>query len=149
MGSLHKPLLRRHPCFLLAVVALAPGISIVASLLPMIPAFQMIEGRPAPVFPVSVVRNLEKIVHPRWPTPLEATKRLVGTFVVILNITWCSLQSPGRRRPRPGDCPNLWPILRKMGSCSRSRYWPRHRVDGRRGGGQKPLFPELSSRQTR
>ena len=36
---------------LLAVVALAPGISIVAGLLLMIPAFQMIEGRPAPVFP--------------------------------------------------------------------------------------------------
>jgi len=34
-----------------------------------------------------VLRNLEKIVHPRWPTPLEATKRLVGTFVVMLNIT--------------------------------------------------------------
>jgi Exopolysaccharide synthesis, ExoD len=38
-------------------------------------------GPPAPVFP-GPCRNLEKIVHPRWPTPLEATKRLVGTFVV-------------------------------------------------------------------
>ena len=82
---------------LLAVVALAPGISIVAGLLLMIPAFQMIEGRPAPVFPrrvaalvqsaVPVLRYLEKMIHPRWPTPLEATKRLVGTVVVILNIT--------------------------------------------------------------
>ena len=36
---------------LLAVVALAPGVSIVAGLLLMVPAFQMIEGRPVPVFP--------------------------------------------------------------------------------------------------
>jgi hypothetical protein len=105
MGSLHK---RSFGIimFLLAVVALAPGISIVAGLLLMIPAFQ-IEGRPAPVFPrriasrplptrhlaplvqraVPVLRYLEKMIHPRWPTPLEATKRLVGTIVVILNIT--------------------------------------------------------------
>jgi hypothetical protein len=36
---------------LLAVVAIAPGVSIVAGLLLMIPAFQMIAGRSAPVFP--------------------------------------------------------------------------------------------------
>jgi hypothetical protein len=106
MGSLHK---RSFGIimFLLAVVALAPGISIVAGLLLMIPAFQMIEGRPAPVFPrriasrplptrhlaalvqraVPVLRYLEKMIHPRWPTPLEATKRIVGTIVMILNIT--------------------------------------------------------------
>jgi hypothetical protein len=29
---------------------------------------------------------LEKLIHPRWPTPFEATKRLVGTVVVILNV---------------------------------------------------------------
>lgn len=92
---------------LLAVVAIAPGVSIVAGLLLMIPAFQMIVGRSAPVFPrriaarplptrqlaalvqraVPVLRYLEKMVHPRWPTPLEATKRLVGTVVVMLNVT--------------------------------------------------------------
>ena len=92
---------------LLAVVAIAPGISIVAGLLLMIPAFQMIAGQPAPVFPrriavrplptrhlaalvqraVPVLRYLEKFIHPRWPTPLEATKRLVGAVVVLLNIT--------------------------------------------------------------
>jgi hypothetical protein len=92
---------------LLALVATAPGVSIVAGLLLMIPAFQMIAGRPAPVFPrriaarpvptrhlaalvqraVPVLRYLEKMIHPRWPTPLEATKRLVGTVVVILNTT--------------------------------------------------------------
>ena len=92
---------------LLALVAIAPGVSIVAGLLLMIPAFQMIAGQPGPVFPrriaarplptrhlaalvqraVPVLRYLEKMIHPRWPTPLKATKRLVGTIVVMLNIT--------------------------------------------------------------
>jgi hypothetical protein len=92
---------------LLALVAIAPGVSIVAGLLLMIPAFQMIAGQPAPVFPrriavrplptrhlaalvqraVPVLRYLEKFIHPRWPTPLDATKRLVGAIVVLLNIT--------------------------------------------------------------
>ena len=92
---------------LLALVAMAPGVSIIAGLLLMIPAFQMIAGQPAPVFPrriaarplptrhlaalvqraVPVLRYLEKAIHPRWPTPLEATKRLVGTVIVILSTT--------------------------------------------------------------
>lgn len=92
---------------LLALVAITPGVSIVAGLLLMIPAFQMIAGQSAPVFPrgiaahpfptrrlaalvqraVPVLRCVEKVIHPRWPTPLEATKRLVGIVVVILNVT--------------------------------------------------------------
>ena len=36
---------------LLALVAIAPGLSIIAGLLLKIPAFQMIAGKPAPVFP--------------------------------------------------------------------------------------------------
>ena len=90
---------------LLSLAAVVPGISIVAGLLLMIPAFQMIAGRPAPVFPrrianhqlptrhlvalvpraVPLLRYLERIIHPRWHTPLEATKRLVGVVVVILD----------------------------------------------------------------
>jgi len=35
---------------------------------------------------VPVLSYLERIVHPRWPTPLEATKRLVGTVVMVLSI---------------------------------------------------------------
>ena len=86
---------------------MAPGVAIVAGLLLMIPALQMIAGRPAPFFPrfiadrplptrhlaalvqraVPVLRYLEKVIHPRWATPLEATKRLVGAVVVILNVT--------------------------------------------------------------
>ena len=92
---------------LLALVAMAPGVSIVAGVLLMIPALQMIVGQPAPVFPrrlaarplptrhlatlvqraVPVLRYLEKVIRPRWPTPFEATKRLVGGVVLILNTT--------------------------------------------------------------
>lgn len=92
---------------LLALVGIAPGISIIAGLLLMIPASQMIAGRPAPVFPrriaahalptrhlaalvqraVPVLHYLEMTIHPRWPTPLKATKRLVGAVIVILSAT--------------------------------------------------------------
>jgi len=92
---------------LLALVALAPGASIVAGLLLMIPAVQMIAGQPAPVFPrriaahplpvrhlaalvqraVPVLRFIETMIHPRWPTPHEATKRLVGAFILLLSLT--------------------------------------------------------------
>ena len=91
---------------LLAVVAIAPGVSIVAGLLLMIPAVQMIAGKPAPVFPrriadrpfptqqlaavvrraVPVLRRLETMVHPRWPIPSGATKRLVGAVVLVLDL---------------------------------------------------------------
>jgi hypothetical protein len=106
MSSLHK---RSYGIImlLLALVAIAPGISIVAGLLLMIPAFQMLMGKPAPVFPpriaahsfptrhlaalvqraVPVLRYFEKVIHPRWPTPVEATKRLVGAVIAILNAT--------------------------------------------------------------
>jgi hypothetical protein len=90
---------------LISLVAIAPGISIAAGLVLMVPAFQMISGKPAPVFPgriaslslptkhlaalvqrfVSVLIYLEKIIHPRWRTPFELTKRLVGAVVLILS----------------------------------------------------------------
>ena len=99
---------------LLALAAIAPGVSIVAGLLLMIPAFQMVAGQPVPVFPrriaarplqtrhlaalvqraVPVLRYLEKVIHPRWPTPFEATKRLVGIVVVILNTTLVFIPIP-------------------------------------------------------
>ena len=99
---------------LLAVVAIAPGASIVAGVLLMIPAFQMIAGQPAPVFPrsiaarplptrhlaalvqraVPVLRYLEKVIHPRWSTPFEPTKRLVGAVVVILSASLVFIPIP-------------------------------------------------------
>jgi hypothetical protein len=111
MASLHK-----HSfgiiMLLLALVATAPGVAYIAGLLLMVPAFEMIAGRQAPSFPrgiaarpfptrhlaalmqraVPVLRFLEKATHPRWPTPPQATKRLVGMFVLLLNI--CVLFSP-------------------------------------------------------
>jgi hypothetical protein len=92
---------------LLALIAIAPGASIIAGLLLMIPALQMIAGKPAPIFPrriaahalparhfavmvqraVPILKYLEKIIHPRWHTPLEATKRVVGVVVLILSAT--------------------------------------------------------------
>jgi hypothetical protein len=99
---------------LLALVAIAPGASIVAGLLLMIPAWQMIADNPAPVFPrriatrslptrhlaavvqrsIPVLSYLEKVVHPRWRTPLKATKRLVGAVVVILSTTLVLIPIP-------------------------------------------------------
>ena len=91
---------------LLATVAIAPGVCIVSGLLLMIPAMQMLSGRPAPVFPrriadrplprryldalvqraVPVLKFLEKFIHPRWSTPVEPTRRVVGTVVMLLSI---------------------------------------------------------------
>jgi hypothetical protein len=99
---------------LIALVAIAPGLSIVAGLLLLIPAFQMVMGKPAPVFPhgiatralptrqlaavvqrsIPVLRYLEKAVHPRWQTPPEATKRLVGAVVVLLSSTLVFIPIP-------------------------------------------------------
>ena len=89
-----------------AVVAVLPGVSIIAGLLLIVIAVQMIEGRPAPAFPDSLatrplpakhlaavirrflpaLKYLEQISHPRWPTPHEATKRVVGVAVLILSL---------------------------------------------------------------
>ena len=41
-----------------------------------------------------MLRYLEKVVHPRWHTPLEATKRLVGTIVVVLSATLVFIPIP-------------------------------------------------------
>src|SRR3977135_55068 len=99
---------------LLALVAIAPGLSIIAGLLLMIPAVQMIAGKAAPVFPrriatrslptrhlaavvqryIQLLRYLEKVTHPLWHTPLEATKRLVGAVVVILSTTLVLIPIP-------------------------------------------------------
>src|SRR5262249_34611020 len=90
---------------MLAIVAIAPGISVLGGLLLLIPALQMIAGRSAPIFPrwiadrplptrhlgpvvqraISVLKYLEKVVRPRCPSPPELTKRIVGIFVVLLS----------------------------------------------------------------
>jgi hypothetical protein len=99
---------------LLALVAIAPGLSILAGLLLVIPAFQMIMGRPVPVFPrriaahqlptrylavvlqrsVPLLRYLEHVIHPRWHTPPEVTKRTVGAIVLMLSVTLVFIPLP-------------------------------------------------------
>jgi len=104
LGSLHQ---RSFGIImlLLALVAMAPIVCIPAGLLLMIAGLQMIAGKPAPVFPrriterslpvrhlaallqrtVPVLRLIEKMTHPRWPTSYETTKRIVGIVVVLLS----------------------------------------------------------------
>jgi hypothetical protein len=99
---------------LLALVAIAPGVSVVAGLMLMFPAFQMIAGKAAPVFPrriavvsfptkrlassvrrfVPMLRYLEKVIHPRWQTHFETTRRLVGAVVVLLSATLVFIPIP-------------------------------------------------------
>src|ERR1700688_4048308 len=63
---------------------------------------------------VPVLRYLEKVVHPRWHTPLKTTKRLVGTVVVILSTTLVFIPIPFKqRRPRLGDCLDLACLSRR------------------------------------
>jgi hypothetical protein len=99
---------------LLALVAIVPGLSIVAGMLLVIPAFQMIAGKPAPVFPrriaarslptrrlaavvqrsVPVLRYLEKAIHPRWHAHFEAAKRPVGAVGALLSATLVFIPIP-------------------------------------------------------
>ncbi len=88
----------------LALLSLLPGVSSVAGVLLTVPAFQMILARPGPSSPaasrraasrpsgwarvvrwvVSVLRFLERFIRPRWATPFETTKRVVGGVVLLL-----------------------------------------------------------------
>ena len=99
---------------LLAIIAVAPGISILGGLLLLIPALQMIAGRSEPGFPrwiadrplptkhlgavvqhaVSALKYLEKVVRPRCPTPPGLTKRVVGIVVLLLCARLLLMPSP-------------------------------------------------------
>ncbi len=92
---------------LAALLGLVPGLSPLAALLLAIPAGQMIRGRAEPVLPgrlarrrlstrrltrllarvVPLLRRMERVVRPRWPTPFEATKRVVGVVILLLAAT--------------------------------------------------------------
>jgi hypothetical protein len=91
---------------LLGIIALLPVISPAAGVLLSIPAYQMIRAHRAPVFPRALaqrllptdrfarmvmrvtptLRYLERFVRPRWPTPFELTKRVVGVVVLLLGM---------------------------------------------------------------
>ena len=104
MGSLRKRSFG-IVMLLLGLAAMAPGVSVAAGLLLMIPACQLILGHAVPVFPrriasrpiptrrieallrhaIPVLGHLEKAIHPRWQMPLEPTGRAVGVIVLILS----------------------------------------------------------------
>lgn len=89
---------------LLGLLALLPGIAIAAGVQLMIPAWQMLRGHTAPVFPqrlakrglptlrlaalirraVPALRLMERVMRPRFPTPFQTTKRLVGALMLLL-----------------------------------------------------------------
>ena len=91
---------------LMGLIALVPGASGFIGVLLAIPAFQMLMARKGPVFPRfiarrqvptrrlrglidrvnPVLRRLERLIRPRWTTPFEATKRVVGAVVMLLGI---------------------------------------------------------------
>lgn len=92
---------------LMGLLGAAPGVSGVVGVLLFIPAYQMIVARSAPTFSralsdrrlprerviavlrraVPVLRYLERFIRPRWQTPFEATKRVVGLAILLLGIT--------------------------------------------------------------
>ena len=90
---------------LLGLLAMLPGLSNVSGLLLLVPAFQMLIARHGPVFPGVLARRridtpklakvlgravpmlawLERFIRPRWRTPFQATKRVVGLLVLLLD----------------------------------------------------------------
>ena len=92
---------------LLGLIALVPGISVIAGLLLTALGFQMMMAHEAPFLPpfiahrplpthrvawlvdhsIPIIKALENLVRPRWHTPLLATKRLVGFIVMVLAAT--------------------------------------------------------------
>jgi hypothetical protein len=89
---------------LLGLLAVLPGIATAAGVLLVIPAWQMLRGHAAPVFPqrlarrglptrrlvalirraVPALRLMERVMRPRFPTPFQTTKRLVGALMLLL-----------------------------------------------------------------
>lgn len=95
---------------ILALIALVSGLSSFIALLLAWPAVQMILLRPRPGLPrflaarrlrtrrlvpligrtVPMLRRIETLIRPRWPTPFDATRRAVGTVVLLLAVTLVS-----------------------------------------------------------
>jgi hypothetical protein len=71
-----------------------------------VPAFQMVLAKRGPIFTrraaslhvstsrvvglvrrtIPILRYLERFIRPRWPTPFEATKRVVGFVILLLGL---------------------------------------------------------------
>jgi hypothetical protein len=91
----------------LGLVAVLPGIGVVAGIILVAFSIQMLMGREAPVLPgfiasrpfaherfavvmmraIPVVRILEQFIRPRWRTPMRATKRVVGLILLLMAVT--------------------------------------------------------------
>lgn len=92
--------------FLLAIVAVVPGVSLIAGLLLLVPTVQMIAGQPAPTFPrriatrplstdklnaclrriIPILKVVEVAIHPRWPRAVTVPKRIVGLVILLLAV---------------------------------------------------------------
>lgn len=89
---------------LMALIALLPGGSTFIGVLLVFPAAQMILARPSPTLPRFIatrristrriaavtgyagrqLKRVERFIRPRWQTPFEATKRVVGVVILAL-----------------------------------------------------------------
>jgi hypothetical protein len=92
---------------IVAFFGLAPAIATLAMLLLPFPAIQMILGRERPSLPhflarqsiptqrvsrlavwaIPLLKRMEVVIRPRWPTPIQTTKRLVGLIILLLAVT--------------------------------------------------------------
>jgi hypothetical protein len=92
---------------LMALLGLVPGASGIIGILLAFPALQMMLAREAPVLPrliverrlpaakvrrvgnriIPLLQHMETVIRPRWPTPFETTKRVVGLVVLLLAAT--------------------------------------------------------------
>lgn len=90
---------------ILALLAMVPGISVFAGAAMIVPAYQLMLGIPAPIFPQSIrkrqisiaalqkwgpkviywVAKLERLVKPRWPVLTNPfARRLLGLMIIVL-----------------------------------------------------------------
>jgi hypothetical protein len=107
VGCLMKQLGERSfglTLFMMAVIAFIPGASTVVGVLIAWPAVQMTLGHDTAVLPRLIAQKkidveklarvtrivaprlewVERLVRPRWPTPVQATKRLTGGVMLLL-----------------------------------------------------------------
>ena len=96
--------------FVMAVISLIPGTSMIMGFLIAWPSIQMLLGRDVAVLPRYVARReigveglaravravaprlqwVERLIRPRWPTPFHTTKRLTGLVMLLLGLTLIS-----------------------------------------------------------
>lgn len=94
----------------MAILALLPGASTIVGLLIAWPAIQLILGHDTAALPRAMARRqieverlarvieivvprlawVERLIRPRWPTVFAATRRLVGTAMLLVGLTLVS-----------------------------------------------------------